>query len=379
MEYINTKMDNTQTYKYNQEEFYNASGRVDTRQFKGNVYYSEAKRIMDSIQKEYDISKASWREAKGSLRTGSIIQRAYKKADDWMRLIQMDYDTARNVFSTVEYQKGKLEKATRNLDANTAKGNLLRAKNTLSKKYQEIHLKRNRLDGERTLIGKAVQETHKYNPAIIPIRNAFLFLVQMNVFAFATNMNTMIENAKKGDTKAQAGTHHLQRTYEGFGGSWKALNNNINRGKNKKPIFNKDVREDPFRLLRENKSGFDGEEPRSNFIISGSTITAIATAIAEATPLSVTVAEILLYAVGSVASGAGSALVKSLMKDATPEQEDMINKMDSTITPEDALLYQEQQRKEKQRKTAIILGGVLGGLVVAGFVTYAIIKTVKKK
>lgn len=87
-------------------------------------------------------------------------------------------------------------------------------------------------EGIKKAAGKAWEFIKKVNPLSVIGRNAFLLLVKLNVFGLATKLS---KNPADKFNK-------MLETWKKWGGDPKILQNNINQGKGKKPVFAKDTR-----------------------------------------------------------------------------------------------------------------------------------------
>ena len=94
---------------------------------------------------------------------------------------------------------------------------------------------------------KVVKAVIKYNPLTIVARNSFLLLMKFNFFGYATNLyigskpyfnvKNLVDEANY--KKCRIAFEKVAKTFEKIGGKKQNLINAVNKGYNKKPIFNK--------------------------------------------------------------------------------------------------------------------------------------------
>jgi len=184
----------------------------------------EKKWFADKNMESADIA----RKAVDTATKGSLPRRVFKKADDWIKLIEEDYKLINDKMWFVNVNWDAAQKTDNKKELRRIRGNMNDDADYIKTHEAQMRRKTDRLEGERGLIGK-ILKGFKAVALVLP-RRFVAFMIAKNVMGLAT----AIDKAADPDSMQK-----FLHAWDGFGGSKKAMTRWINKGKTKKPILTK--------------------------------------------------------------------------------------------------------------------------------------------
>jgi hypothetical protein len=151
-----------------------------------------------------------------------LPKRAYKKADDWYAKVKEDFDLIKTKMWFVNEKKKTFQSSGGSKsDMRKAKNNAKSDYNYIEKHEKQLKNKKDRLEGERSFLGK-IWKSFKTIGLSIP-RTFWNFAARNNIIGIATAMKDLEANDNINYQKT------LKR-WEQFGGSKDSFQKNIDKG-----------------------------------------------------------------------------------------------------------------------------------------------------